>query len=100
MADILHDFPIFAPARRVFEAVSSPAGLDEWWTLRSTGRPATGERYRLDFGPGYEWAAVVRRCEPDAVFELELVEAMPDWVGTRVAFEHGERIPYERRLDV
>jgi uncharacterized protein YndB with AHSA1/START domain len=143
MADILHDFPIAAPAARVFAAVSTPAGLDEWWTLRSAGRPATGERWRLDFGPGYEWTAVVRHCEPAATFELELVDAMPDWAGTRVRFdlaeadgstalrfahtrwpsatehfrvssfcwamylrvlrrfvEHGERVPYDRRLEV
>src|SRR5712692_8038883 len=39
MADILHQFPIKGSAQRVFDAVSRPAGLDAWWTKRSSGEP-------------------------------------------------------------
>jgi uncharacterized protein YndB with AHSA1/START domain len=42
MADIVHDFPIRATPKRVFDAVSTPVGLDAWWTLRSTGEPSEG----------------------------------------------------------
>ena len=48
MADILQDFPIAASAARVYEAVSEPRLLDEWWTLRSSGRAAVGATYDLD----------------------------------------------------
>ena len=54
MHDILQDFPIAADPARVYRAVSEPAGLDEWWTLRSTGKPSVGAPYELDFGPGYK----------------------------------------------
>jgi uncharacterized protein YndB with AHSA1/START domain len=84
VADVLHDFPVAVPPSRVFAAFSTPAGLDSWWTLRSTGVPKLGEVYRLDFGPGYEWHARVTRCTPDREFELELTQAMEDWAGTRV----------------
>ncbi|MEO5817070.1 MAG: SRPBCC domain-containing protein [Gemmatimonadaceae bacterium] len=87
MPDIIHEFPIAAPLARVYAAVSTPAGLDQWWTLRSDGVPGFNALYSLDFGPGYEWRAHVRECEKDQCFELELVEAMPDWIGTRVRFE-------------
>jgi uncharacterized protein YndB with AHSA1/START domain len=86
MADILQDFPIAAPAARVFEAVSTPAGLDCWWTLTSRGTPIDGSEYGLDFGPDYLWTARVVACVPDEVFELELTSAMPDWLGSRVGF--------------
>jgi uncharacterized protein YndB with AHSA1/START domain len=86
MADILHDLPIAAPAARVFEMVSTPGGLDRWWSLRSEGKPHVGAVYALDFGPGYQWSARVSRCETMRAFELTLVDAMPDWVGTRVRF--------------
>ena len=59
MADILQDFPIQAAPARVFAGVTEPAHLDQWWTLRSSGRPAVGSIYELDFGPGYAWRAVV-----------------------------------------
>ncbi len=84
--DILHQFPIHAPATRVFKAVTAPAGLDRWWTARSTGTPSTGTGYQLWFGPEYDWRATVTQVVVDRVFELELTSATPDWVGTRVGF--------------
>ena len=57
MADILQEFPIAVDPARVFQAVSEPRLLDEWWTLRSDGTPEVGASYELDFGPGYLWAA-------------------------------------------
>jgi uncharacterized protein YndB with AHSA1/START domain len=86
MADILHDLPIKAPARRVFEAVSTPAGLDQWWAERSGGTPAPDATYDLGFGPDYQWRARVTRFTPDTDFELELIAADDDWIGTRVGF--------------
>ena len=142
MPDILLELPIRAAPERVFEAVSTPAGLDAWWTLRAEGKPEVGAVYELGFGPGYDWRARVARCEPVRAFELEFVEADADWSGTRVGVElesrgevtrvrfhhtgwpvanahfriscncwalylrllrrfveHGERIPYDERLD-
>ncbi len=85
MPDIFHDFPIQAPPARVFAAVSTPAGLDQWWTARSSGTPAIGNEYVLWFGPEFDWRGRVTRCVPDSAFELEIVRAGPDWVGSRVA---------------
>lgn len=87
MPDIVLDFPIRAPAVRVFDAVSTPAGLDLWWSARASGRPALGEVYALSFGPGYDWRARVTQCDPPRRFELELIDADADWLGTRVGFE-------------
>ena len=39
MPEILHDFPVFATPERVFAALSDPAGLDAWWSLRASGTP-------------------------------------------------------------
>jgi uncharacterized protein YndB with AHSA1/START domain len=143
MADILQDFIVRVPPARVYEAVSSVEGLNEWWTRAASGTPAPDAEYELDFGPGYVWRAVVTKAEPPRAFELRLVEADADWTdtivgfeldgidgGTRVRFhhlgwpeanphyrtschcwalylrvlrrhlEHGETVPYERRLDV
>jgi len=141
--DILQDFPIAADPSRVYRAISEPAMLDEWWTIRSSGNPSVGARYDLDFGPGYQWGAVVTKAEPGAAFELRMTDADADWLGSHVGFnlepsplgtqvrfyhrgwpeanshyrtschcwalylrilrrhiEHGESVPYEKRLDV
>jgi uncharacterized protein YndB with AHSA1/START domain len=141
--DVLHDLPINAPRDRVFQAVSTPQGLDVWWTKRSAGTPAVGAEYERWFGPQYDWRGEVTRHQPDSEFELRIVRADADWLGTHVGFEleersgttwlrfrhtgwasenehyrvscncwalylrimrryleHGELVPYERRLDV
>lgn len=143
MPDIFNDVPIRAPQGSIFRAVSTPAGLDAWWTMTSTGAPVEGAEFDLGFGPEYDWRARVTRCVPESEFELQLVRADPDWVGTRVGFrlearadmtqvrfyhtgwptanehwrvscycwpmylrllrrhlEHGEFVPYEKRLEV
>jgi uncharacterized protein YndB with AHSA1/START domain len=87
MPDILQDFPVQAPVSRIFAAITEPALIDRWWTLRSQGQPAVGSPYDLDFGPNYLWRAVVTRCVPDRAFELQMTNADSDWEGTFVGFE-------------
>jgi uncharacterized protein YndB with AHSA1/START domain len=86
VADILHDFPVSAPIDRVFAAVSTPAGLDQWWTQRSLGSPRLGAEYELGFGPGYDWRGRLTRCTAPEAIEYELTRADSDWTGTRVGF--------------
>ncbi|MCO6509826.1 MAG: SRPBCC domain-containing protein [Aridibacter famidurans] len=93
MPDIYHQFPVFAPANEVFEAVATPKGLDAWWTLSSKGEPAEGNVYELFFGKGYDWRGHVTECVPNEVFELEIYDSMPDWENTRVRFELTEADP-------
>jgi uncharacterized protein YndB with AHSA1/START domain len=142
MPDIVQDFRIVASLDRVFDAISTPAEMDRWWTLRSNGSRQVGAAWELGFGPGHDWQATVTACEPASTFELTLTRADPDWTDTRIRFdlsrtaggtqvrfrhqgwpaandhfrvschcwalylrllrrhvEHGEFVPYHRRLD-
>lgn len=47
MPDIFHDFWIKAPSARVFDAISTPQGLDQWWTKKSKGEPSIVPRLTL-----------------------------------------------------
>lgn len=91
MPDILHDLPIHGSLDAVFQGVSTPIGLDRWWTQTSTGETTIDALLTLNFGPGYEWHARVTACEPNTLFEIVLIQAMPDWVHTRVRFELAQR---------
>jgi uncharacterized protein YndB with AHSA1/START domain len=86
MADIIHHFPIKASSQEVFQAISTPAGLDVWWTKRSAGKPVEGAEYELWFGPEYDWRAVVSKCVPGSEFEFRITSAQEDWMETRVGF--------------
>lgn len=91
MADVFHDFPVKAPIEDVFRGVSTPEGLDQWWTKTSAGEPAEGAEYELGFGPGYDWRARVTRCAAPFDFELEMTVADDDWRGSRVGMHLEER---------
>ncbi len=91
MPDILHDFPVAAPAERVFDMFATPAGLDAWWTARSSGTPSLGAEYHLWFAPEYDWRARVTACDRGRRFELQMTRAMDDWMGTRVRAELDEQ---------
>ncbi|HEX6812194.1 MAG TPA: SRPBCC domain-containing protein [Planctomycetota bacterium] len=86
MPDILLDLPIRAPIEQVFEAVSTPRGLNRWWTKTAAGEPVPGTTFQLGFGLRFEWRARVTRCVPRTTFELEVYSADDDWRKTRVAF--------------
>jgi hypothetical protein len=92
--DIFHSFRIYGPADRIFDGVSTPAGLDVWWTKTSS---VTGAEYDLGFGPGYDWRAVVTRSTASSEFELQIMTGDKDWIGTRVGFEIR---PLEKFTDV
>lgn len=87
MADILHDFTIEASPDKVFEAISTPTGLDRWWTKKSSGNAAPGSAWHLRFGPGFDWNATVSKSVPDKEFELAMGESDNDWNGTIVGFQ-------------
>jgi uncharacterized protein YndB with AHSA1/START domain len=87
MADICHDFPIKGSAAVVFAAISTPEGLDSWWTKTCQGTPREGAEYDLGFGQGYDWRALVTQCAPESVFELKMVHADDDWRGSSLNFK-------------
>ena len=97
MADILQDFPVHARPHRVFEAISTPDGLNNWWTRTSAGKPIEGTEYELNFTPDYHWRAVVACCVTDSEFELQITKADGDWTGTFVGFRL--EAPREENLD-
>lgn len=86
MADLFHYFPINASIEKVFETISTPDGLDKWWTKTSNGKAAMGETFHFHFEPDYHWTAVVSKCIPDTAFEWTIQTSDEDWEGSKVGF--------------
>lgn len=91
MPDICHQFQIKAPISDVCGAISTPEGLDSWWTLSSEGKPAVGEAYRFFFSKQFDWKAEVVRCSENELIEWRFSDAEPDWTGTRLVISLSEK---------
>jgi uncharacterized protein YndB with AHSA1/START domain len=87
VADIVHEFTIKAQPERVFQLFATPEGMDKWWTKAAGGEYREGGEVRLYFGRDFKWRSKVTRFAPPHGFELELTEAHPDWLGTKVGCE-------------
>ena len=87
MADIIHEFSVKAAPERVFQSFATPAGLDTWWTKVCKGEFRENGVVQLYFGAEYDWRAKVTRYVRPSLFEVQITEAHPDWVGTRVGCE-------------
>ena len=86
MPDIFHQFQINASAEKVFEGISTPEGLDNWWMKTSKGKPAVGEHYELFFSPEYIWTAVISKCISNKEFQFTMQRSDDDWTNTKVGF--------------
>lgn len=94
MPDICHDLIVQRPIEAVFQAVATPAGLDRWWTKRSSGEPRIGAHYEFWFGPEYDWRGTATHVDPGSGIEWLITRADADWEGTRVGIrleDRGER---------
>jgi uncharacterized protein YndB with AHSA1/START domain len=88
MADILHRVSIAAPPGEVHDLVSTPEGIEQWWTGRPVGgEPTVGEQLLLYFSRGDSPSAVMEVVSdtPEAVV-WRCVDGPADWLETRITF--------------
>ncbi|GAB5399730.1 MAG: hypothetical protein Aureis2KO_13150 [Aureisphaera sp.] len=84
---IYHDLVILGTPEQVFNAISLPMHLNNWWTLQSAGKPIQGSEYTLYFAPEYDWRAKVASTEPNRSFHLKMTHASEDWSTTTFGFD-------------
>lgn len=94
MADIFHYFPINASPEKVFENISTPKGIDNWWSLEAKGTTGLREVYEFFFGEDYHWAGVISKYNPCTEFELTMTKSDNDWDGSKVGFKLIDKITY------
>lgn len=85
--DIFHDLVIKAPIKEVFDAVSQPQHLNNWWTLKSFGKPEPGTEYNLNFTDDYNWYGKVSVAKPNTSFHLKMTQSDADWDPTTFGFD-------------
>ena len=89
--NIYHNLLIKASKKDVFDAVSQPEHLDNWWTLKSSGVPELGSIYNLNFTDEYDWYCKVVACNTNESFCLKMTKSDDDWNPTTFQFNLQEK---------
>lgn len=85
--NIYHNLLIKASPKEVFDAVSQPKHLDNWWTLKSSGKPVLNSEYNLNFTDQYNWFCKVSKLKESESFHLKMIESDKDWNPTTFGFD-------------
>jgi len=88
--EIKHALLIKASSQKIFDAVSNPQQLNNWWTLESEGEPKMNQTYRLFFSPQYDWYGRVSKVISNKMFEIQMTDSDIDWNTTRFGFHFNE----------
>ena len=91
MAEIRHYLIIDASPGKVYEAVTTRAGLAAWWTEQTVAEPAVDAIIEFRFGEQYHNKMRVMELQENRRVEWECLEGDAQWVGTTFAFELEER---------
>ncbi len=85
--NIYHDLVIKSSLREVFQAVSSPEHLNNWWTLKCTGTPELNAEYNFYFAREYDWYGQVITYQPNHAFYIKMTKTNDqDWNPTTFGF--------------
>lgn len=84
---IYHNFVVKASAKEVFDAITLPEHLNNWWPLTSSGTPAVGASYNFNFTDVYDWYGEVSKCIPNRSFYIKMTASDADWNPTTFGFE-------------
>lgn len=87
MYTIYHDFVVNVSKEKFFEAVSTPTGLNNWWTLQCSGIPKLNEVYNLNFTDEFNWFAKISQFEENKCIEFSMLDAMEEWLPTQFGFK-------------
>ena len=90
MPDILHLLKIRVPPPRVYEALTSPAGIRAWWTRDADLDAQVGGVGEFRFSSQAAVVTQVRIAElvPPARVAWEVTASFrPEWIGTRLTFD-------------
>lgn len=87
---IYHSLMIDAELKKVFQSISEPQHLINWWPEKCTGVPEYGSAYNFYFSPEYDWFGTVSKCIPNTAFYIKMTKADEDWEPTSFGFDISE----------
>lgn len=84
---IYHDLFIKSSLKKVYEAVTNPEHLVNWWPLKCSGQPIEGEIYNFNFTDQYDWYGKVTSVEANKSFHIKMTKSDDNWNPTSFGFD-------------
>lgn len=78
---------IASPHARVFDAITSTAGLRAWWTPGATAFPEVGSIARFPFGPDYSKAMEITEFDAPQRLAWRCIDGAEEWISTTLTFD-------------
>lgn len=87
MSTIYHQFIIKADIEKIFEAITDPGELANWWPDHCTGECALDGKYNFYFTEEYDWFAKIVEIDNLKKVEYKMTTSDLDWEPTSFGFE-------------
>ena len=87
MYDMLHDLEIKSNAEKVFDCITFPKHLNNWWTKEASGKAELNHEYRLYFTPEYDWRAQITSIKDSEYVNFLMTSSDEDWASTNFGFK-------------
>lgn len=84
---IYHTLEINATTSKIFQAITEPKHLENWWPSKCEGVPVKNEVYNFFFTPEYDWYGKVIKVEKDKAFYIKMTKSDRDWDPTTFGFD-------------
>ena len=84
---IYHNLVISTTTKKLFDAISKPKELINWWPLNCTGEEKVNSEYNFNFTDAYNWFGRVTDYTPGKTFHIQMTKADKDWNSTSFGFD-------------
>lgn len=84
---IYHNVLIEKDSLEVYDAISQPEHLVNWWPLKCDGSPHIGETYNYNFTDEYNWFAKVNSCKAGEHIYFKMTISDADWDPTTFGYD-------------
>lgn len=84
---IYHDLWIDSPIEKVFQAISNPSELINWWPKACKGESELNGTYNFFFTPEYDWYGKVIKYQENQSFHIKMTDSDEDWNPTTFGFD-------------
>lgn len=90
MTAIRHNVVIKATPEKIFNAITTQEGLENWWAKQTIAKPETGFVNIFTFGKSRNEMKVTELV-PNKTVEWKCINSIEEWIDTNISFDLEEK---------